>query len=100
MVDFSRVKELDSREYFRVIHHRLSVPLDLFVSVVGPLEGDITEPDAQEFIYGYLKSQGRDKGLIGMVRIIPADESILLDAAVRYPTGCGTPPQVREESIL
>lgn len=86
MADFSRVKELESREYFRVIHHRLSIPIDLFVNVVGPLEGDITEPDAQEFIYSYLKSQGRENGLIGMVRIIPSDDSILLDAAVRYPT--------------
>lgn len=88
MADFSRVTELDSREYFRVIHHRLRVPLDLFVSVVGPLRGDITEPKAQEFIYSYLKSQGRDNGLIGMVRIIPSEDHILLDAAVRYPTSC------------
>ncbi|MDP3487545.1 MAG: hypothetical protein Q8S19_06400 [Bacillota bacterium] len=81
-----------SREYFRVIHHRLRVPIDLFISVVGPLEGDITEPDAQEFIYSYLKSQGKENGLIGMVRIIPSDDNILLDAAIRYPTGCGSPP--------
>ena len=34
MANFSRVTELESREYFRVIHHRLRVPIDLFVSVV------------------------------------------------------------------
>ena len=72
--------------------HRLRVPIDLFVSVVGPLEGDITEPHAQDFIYSYLKSQGKEDGLVGMVRIIPSDDTILLDAAIRYPTGCGTPP--------
>lgn len=92
MADFSRVTELESREYFRVIHHRLRVPMDLFVNVVGPLEGDITEPNAQDFIYSYLKSQGKENGLIGMVRIMTSDDSILLDAAIRYPTGCGTPP--------
>lgn len=92
MQDFLRVKELESREYFRVIHHRLSVPLDVFARVVGPLEGDITEPMAQEFIYSYLKNKGCENGLIGMVRIIPEGDNILLDAAVRYPTGIGSPP--------
>ena len=33
MADFSRVTELQSREYFRVIHHRLSVPMDLFINL-------------------------------------------------------------------
>lgn len=89
MADFSRVKELESREYFRVIHHRLSIPMDLFFEVVGPAQGDITEPEAQEFIYSYLKSQGRGNGLVGMVRIIPQGEHLLLDAAIRYPVSAG-----------
>lgn len=97
MPDFSRVKELETREYFRVLHHRLNIPLDLFVDVVGTTKGDITEPDAQEFMYSYLRSQGRTGGLIGMVRIVPEGDSILLDAAVRYPTGCGNPlPEIND----
>jgi len=85
MLDFSRVKEDPTKEYFRVIHHRLTVPTDLFLQVAGDSGGDITEPDAQRFIYSYLASQGRDGGLIGMVRIMPRDDEIILDAAVRYP---------------
>lgn len=92
MPDFSRVRELETREYFRVLHHRLNIPLDLFLDVVGPIEGDISEPVAQEFMYSYLKSKGCEGGLIGMVRIIPEGDHVLLDAAVRYPTGCGNPP--------
>lgn len=85
MSDFSRVKEDPAREYFRVIHHRLTVPAEVFFRVAGSSGGDITEPDAQRFIYSYLASQGRDNGLIGMVRIMPQEDSIVLDAAVRYP---------------
>ena len=85
MTDFTQVRELETKEYFRVLHHRLEVPFSLFTAFVGCCGDTVTESDAQKFIAAYLTSTGRVGGLVGMVRSDVRDASLLLDAAVRYP---------------
>ena len=82
---FSAVKELENRgKTFKVTHRILEVPKDIYLKVLGGMRSPFSERGAQYFTEEYLKWRGDAGGVVGMVRFDKNEDSIVLDAAVRY----------------
>lgn len=82
---FSAVKELENRgKTFKVTHRILEVPKDIYLKVLAGYEEPFSERGAQYFTEEYLKWRGDEGGVVGMVRFDKNEDSIVLDAAVRY----------------
>jgi hypothetical protein len=82
---FTRVDEREVKgEIFQVTHRILHIPGDVYQEVVGRREDPFSEPAAQKFVEQYLQWCGDTEGVIGMVRIDRDEDTVWLDAAIRY----------------
>ena len=81
---FSAVKELENRgKTFKVTHRILEVPKDIYLKVLAGYEEPFSE--GSPVFYGRIPEvAGRCGGVVGMVRFDKNEDSIVLDAAVRY----------------
>ncbi|EEG76702.1 hypothetical protein [Dethiobacter alkaliphilus] len=82
---FSRVEEREVQgEVFQVTHRILQIPQEVYLQVLKEHEAPFSEMAAQEFVEQYLAWCNDTGGLIGMVRIDTRDDTVVLDAAIRY----------------
>lgn len=69
---------------FFTYHWVLWTPRELYKNVLRDFPGDIyKEEPVQEFVTRYLRYRG-DNGIVGLVGLEVRDETVVVDAAVRY----------------
>ncbi|NLM45506.1 MAG: hypothetical protein GX200_01700 [Firmicutes bacterium] len=73
-----------SGEIFQVTHRILQVPRETYLEVLAGHEQPFSEAGAQQFVEKYLAWCGEKNGVVGMVRIVEKEGTVILDAAIRY----------------
>lgn len=68
----------------QVYHRRLRIPIESYIETVKEFTDPWNERAYQYFIQKYLEETD-DQGIVGMVRQDHDENTIYLDAAIRYP---------------
>ena len=77
---FAQVKEQEVRgEIFMVTHRILQIPRFVYEKVLKGQKEPFSESGAQAFVEAFLKWQGDNEGVMGMVRIDEKEQEIILD---------------------
>lgn len=68
----------------QVFHRHFKIPLETYLNTVADFL-DPWDERAYQYVVGQYLEQGKDSGLIGMVRQECDKNYVYLDAAIRYP---------------
>lgn len=84
-VDLQDIKVRLNSPTFMTYHMIMEVSDALYRKVLCDYHGDIyKEEPVQEFVTQYLRWKG-DEGIVGLVGMEEKEDTIIIDAAVRYP---------------